>query len=53
MDNAKDKIESEAAKKGVEVLEGSGPAYDDEVPSQEMHQDRNLWLLLTLSTQLR
>ena len=39
MDNAKDKIEIEAASKDVEILEGSGPAYDEEVPSQDMHQD--------------
>lgn len=41
MDKAKDKIEHLAAQKKVEIFEGTGPAFEENVP-KTIHQDRVL-----------
>lgn len=41
MDKAKEKIEKEAEKKKVEIFEGTGPAFEENVPKM-IHQDRVL-----------
>lgn len=46
MDKCKDKIEAEAAKHKVEIYEGTGPAFEENVP-KTIHQDRVLWFYQT------